>query len=116
VGRNPRAVSVWTMPTFTGFDTHPADPDALQQETEQQLETIVAETLDPDDRGRVERVVVEGSPAGRLIEQGASADLLVLGSRGLGVFKELLLGSVSHQCAQHAACPVMIMRSPAPAE
>ncbi len=115
-GATLRAVSVWTMPSFTGFDTHPADPDALQQEAEQRLEAILAEALEPDDRGRVERVVVEGTPASRLIEQAATADLLVLGSRGLGGFKELLLGSVSHQCAQHAPCPVMIMRSASSAE
>ena len=39
------------------------------------------------------------------------ADLLVVGSRGLGGFKGLMLGSVSHQCAQLAACPVVIVRS-----
>ena len=42
------------------------------------------------------------------------ADLLVLGSRGLGGFPELLLGSTSTQVAQFAHCPVVIVPAPSP--
>jgi nucleotide-binding universal stress UspA family protein len=45
-----------------------------------------------------------------LIESSVGADLLVVGSRGLGGFKRLELGSVSQQCAHHAGCPVVIIR------
>jgi len=44
---------------------------------------------------------VEGQPAKALVEVAKGADLLVVGSRGIGGFRELLLGSVSQQCAQH---------------
>jgi nucleotide-binding universal stress UspA family protein len=37
--------------------------------------------------------------------------MLVVSSGGLGSFRSLLLGSVSHQCAQHAECPVVIIRA-----
>jgi len=37
------------------------------------------------------------------------ADLIVVGSRGLGGFRELLLGSVSHQLTQHAGRPIVIV-------
>jgi len=56
--------------------------------------------------------VVEGPAGAILVEVSEGADLLVVGSRGLGGFKELLLGSVGHQCAQHARCPVVIIHQP----
>jgi nucleotide-binding universal stress UspA family protein len=46
-----------------------------------------------------------------LVEISKDADLLVIGSRGLGAFKEFALGSVSHDCARHAQCPLVIVRA-----
>jgi nucleotide-binding universal stress UspA family protein len=60
----------------------------------------------------VERIVREGGPAGVLLDEAADADLLVVGSRGLGGFRGLLLGSVGQQCAHHAPCPLVIVPHP----
>ncbi|MDH5576677.1 MAG: universal stress protein, partial [Nitrospirota bacterium] len=43
--------------------------------------------------------------------QKESADLILIGSRGLGVIKEHVLGSVSHRVAIHAPCPTLIVKS-----
>ena len=37
-------------------------------------------------------------------------DLIIMGSRGLSLFKDLLLGSVSFKVMHHARCPVMVVR------
>jgi nucleotide-binding universal stress UspA family protein len=66
-----------------------------------------------DDLGvEVRAETIRGPAAHVLLEASRGADLLVVGSRGLGGFKELLLGSVSHQCVQHAACPTAVVPAP----
>lgn len=75
------------------------------------LDTTLAEAVRDAGDVKVERRVIEGAPGAVLVEESRGADLLVVGSRGHGGFAQLLLGSVSQQCAHHAACPVVIVRS-----
>ena len=49
-------------------------------------------------------------PAAALVGASAQADLLVVGARGVGRLKRLLVGSVSEQCIDHALCPVVVVR------
>jgi nucleotide-binding universal stress UspA family protein len=115
-GASLRAVHAWqfasigapgieagTPPTF-GVDF--AD---LERGVAASLENTLDEAI-PDPGGvNVERRVVEGAAAAALVEESRGADLLVVGSRGLGGFRGLLLGSVGQQVAQHASCPVVIV-------
>jgi nucleotide-binding universal stress UspA family protein len=87
-----------------------ADIRDLHDAANATLDAAVREAL-PDAGGvTVEQRLVEGAPGAVLVAESRNADLLVVGSRGHGGFAQLLLGSVSQQCAQHAACPVVIVR------
>jgi nucleotide-binding universal stress UspA family protein len=81
-----------------------------QRHAEQVLREAVERARSDHPAVKVETAVVEGRPARVLVEMSADADLLVVGSRGLGGFSELLLGSVSQQCVHHAHCPVTVVR------
>lgn len=91
------------------FDAADATATA-DQAAETVLDQAFAALGDTDDV-EVERAIVQGPAAQVLIDAVSERDLLVVGSRGHGGFAGLLLGSVSHQCAQHAPCPVVIVRA-----
>jgi nucleotide-binding universal stress UspA family protein len=61
----------------------------------------------------VEYVVVRGRPGRALLQYGEHARLIVVGTRGRSAFTGLLLGSVSQNVANHALCPVAVVRSKA---
>ncbi|MEU5939942.1 universal stress protein [Micromonospora sp. NPDC047548] len=54
--------------------------------------------------------VTPGNPAATLVEASRGAQLMVVGSRGLGGLRGMVLGSVSQQLLQHAYCPVVVAR------
>jgi nucleotide-binding universal stress UspA family protein len=98
--------------SYPGSDT---DLSELRTVAESALDAMLHEAVPTSGGEEIERRVVEGSPAAVLLAESHEAELLVVGSRGLGGFSGLLLGSVSQQCAHHAACPVVIVRAPAEA-
>jgi nucleotide-binding universal stress UspA family protein len=53
-----------------------------------------------------------GSPAECILQvaETRSCDLIVMGTRGLGLLQGLLLGSQSHKVISHSACPVMVVK------
>ena len=100
---------------YTRDTIEPAAADAAtaaRHEAETILDQALAELGEVGDV-EVERVIAQGSAAQALIDAATGQDILVVGSRGHGGFAGLLLGSVSQQCAQHASCPVVIVRAAA---
>jgi nucleotide-binding universal stress UspA family protein len=108
-----RAVHAWQFLGAPGIggSLPGGEFEALRSAAEAALDATLQEVPADAEDVQVERRVVQGAPAGVLVEESSGADLLVVGSRGLGGFAQLLLGSVSQQCAHHARCPVVIVRS-----
>jgi nucleotide-binding universal stress UspA family protein len=69
--------------------------------------TAAADTSGVD----IDLITANGSPARTLLDAAADADLLVVGSRGLGGLRRLLVGSVSQQCVHHSTCPVAVVHA-----
>ncbi|MEU3274956.1 universal stress protein [Saccharomonospora sp. NPDC006951] len=59
---------------------------------------------------KVTRVLVEDKPRRELLEWSGKAQLVVVGSRGRGGFRGMLLGSTSQALVHRAECPVLIVR------
>lgn len=95
------------------FAPDPPTPEDVQREAAAVIEqAIAAVRATGDDLAdlEIERVTIGGPAASALMAAADGAALLVVGARGLGGFKGLLLGSVSQQCVQHAPCPVLVAR------
>jgi nucleotide-binding universal stress UspA family protein len=54
--------------------------------------------------------LLDGPPVQALLDAGAGASMLVVGSRGAGGFSAMVLGSVGRYLATHAPCPVVVAR------
>ncbi|MEX2550160.1 MAG: universal stress protein [Nitriliruptoraceae bacterium] len=80
---------------------------------EKLVESLLSEAQEEEGEAEVTQEVLLGDRvAETLVARSRHADLLVVGSRGRGGFRGLLLGSVSQQCTHHAACPVVVVRAP----
>jgi nucleotide-binding universal stress UspA family protein len=100
------------MAEFWGVVAYPQSPDhtehaakAAQEETDSVLDTLGAESRPPSVTVRV----VTGVPGDEILTAAQGADMIVVGSRGAGGIKKLLMGPVSLQVTRHAHCPVVVI-------
>lgn len=105
------AVMAWQSPyDFAGGLYYVrGDEREIAEGAMQRLAEVVAEVGSDHPEVEIHPVALEGDPAELLCAWSDEADLLVVGSRGLGRFARLALGSVSTKCAHHSHCPVVIV-------
>jgi nucleotide-binding universal stress UspA family protein len=86
----------------------------IEEERQRARDTVIGQAMaELADSGLTVHIEpVEGQPAEGIINVATvrRCDLIVMGSRGLGTFQGLLLGSVSDRVVRHAPCPVLIVR------
>lgn len=60
----------------------------------------------------INTTLLDGNPASTILEfsQREKYEVIIIGSRGIGHFKELVLGSVSSKILHHSLCPVLLIR------
>ena len=121
--RYAAAVAKWKSWTLhlvsTWYVVYPMSPYGMEYgEVAAAAEEVAAtavrdaekQVLGDDATLNVRRSIAEGPAARILIDMSEGADLVVVGSRGLGGFSSLLLGSGGQACVHHAHCPVLVVR------
>lgn len=113
VGGPITAIAAWHIPaSAVGFAEYPGVGWNPEEDAAKVLESALKDAFGDQAPAGLTARTVQGRPAQVLVEASRDASMLVVGSRGLGGFMGLLLGSVSRACAEHAACPVMVLHAP----
>ena len=109
-GAELHVLSVVRPPDFPNSATDVAQAEISMEHFEERFASL-------GDRARehgakIDCKLVVGHPAEELVKQAEadSADLVVTGHRGTGMFERWLLGSVSRMVIAHAPCPVLVVR------
>ena len=117
-----RVITVFETPVVIGIEPWAASPmyfDDLEKAASSAASAVVENSLTKlkaalGGKLKITGEVLQGSPKQVIVERAEEwgADLIVMGSRGLGAWNRLLLGSVSNAVVHHAKCSVEIVRQP----
>jgi nucleotide-binding universal stress UspA family protein len=100
-----------------GYAAPPADFVGVREQIDEGLRAMLdaaVDTVPPD--LPVKKILRRGDAARAIVDEARDGkhDLIVMGSRGRGDFRSLLLGSVSHHVLQSSPVPVVVVHASAP--
>ena len=117
-----KVITVVEIPAPVGMTPWAVSPDYfenLERSARQAGQAVLDSTLlklktTSDKTLKFSSEIIQGSPAPVIVDEAESwgADLIIMGSRGLGIWNRLLLGSVSNAVVHHAKCSVEVVRTP----
>src|SRR4051812_9517038 len=116
-GRPLRLVQVYALPQVkapVAFGTHEQVRAGLAERAEGWLADARNAVLAEHPGLEITTAAREWSPVTALVQESQHAELLVLGSRGLGGFTGLLVGSTAVAVAAHTHCPIVVVRGRKP--
>ena len=114
-----KIVSAYVTPAAIAAEPFVATPelyqdvvDGLKEIAEKAADSAATIVRDRCPKASVSRVVEMGRPAEVILDAAKAwpADVIVVGSHGLGFWGRTLLGSVSNAIVHHAHCPVLVVR------
>lgn len=115
-----KAITAAEIPIVLGMEPWAVLPEyfenlekAVREAAHGFIQSALAKLQAIEDKSvKISGEVIQGSPKQVIVEEAESwgADLIVMGSRGLGTWNRLLMGSVSNSVVHHANCSVEIVR------
>jgi nucleotide-binding universal stress UspA family protein len=97
--------------TTVGYPGDDELTDFARKTARVETEEVLDQIADDARPASVSVLAVLGVPAEELLKAAVNADMIVVGSRGAGGFKKLLLGSVSSHAVHYGYCPVVVIPS-----
>lgn len=106
----PNRIITPSKNSYMGTDMIDAISKANKAQSEETIET--AKSIFKEAGGVATAVIREGDPAEEILAyaEEMKIDLIVMGNRGLGTFKKILLGSVSSKVVSNSSCSVLIVK------
>jgi nucleotide-binding universal stress UspA family protein len=86
------------------------DPDYDETKARMRIDAFISDVLGGDRPADATVTLINDHPSPGLVSAADGAFMVIVGARGLGGFKGLLMGSVSQHVMHHASCPVLIVR------
>jgi len=108
-GASLHLVSAWMFPMALGY-AFTTTVNEVRQAAQDVIDRTMAKVDELAPGVPVTGETTEQAPGPALVAAAKGADMLVVGSRGLGGFEGLLIGSVSQYCTRHATCSVVVVR------